>query len=258
MKADDWGRILVDEVRWISGEFEMRNRPVTVSLVLGMAVLLPMVALSQNELQNLTLDINGHQSRIPLVQINHKNYVEVEALARAANGSISYRGNEMHLALGSVAGNAGSGGTGPSNSGASDGSPTTTSQTLSTDFLNAGIEAMSQVREWRSVLKSGVENGYPIAGLGLPSYQAQAAQAMRLASVAARTEADRSAAELLNNEFQNMKKLSDKIIAAAQNLNYTDPNTIKNDPLDQAILNCAHSLAGMASTGQFVDDGSCH
>jgi hypothetical protein len=33
---------------------------------------------------------------------------------------------------------------------------------------------------------------------------------------------------------------------------------LKSDPLDQQILNCARSLAAMAASGQFVDDGSCH
>src|SRR5579863_9290186 len=41
-------------------------------------------------------------------------------------------------------------------------------------------------------------------------------------------------------------------------MNYISPDTLKNDPLDQKILNRARSLAPMAASGQFQDDGSCH
>jgi hypothetical protein len=34
-------------------------------------------------------------------------------------------------------------------------------------------------------------------------------------------------------------------------------DALNGDPLDQKIVNCGHSLAAMASSGQFVDDGSC-
>ncbi len=81
---------------------------------------------------------------------------------------------------------------------------------------------------------------------------------MRLAGVAATTDSDRGAAQLVSNEFENMRKLNDKILAKAQSLSYIDPDSIKNDPLDQQIITCARSLAAMATSGQFVDDGSCH
>lgn len=117
---------------------------------------------------------------------------------------------------------------------------------------------MAAIREWRSVLSNGVANGYPIASLGLPSYRAESAQAVRLAGVAATTDSDRSAAQLVNNEFENMRKLNDKIMAKAQSMSYIDPDAIKTDPLDQQIIACARSLSAMATSGQYVDDGSCH
>jgi hypothetical protein len=62
---------------------------------------------------------------------------------------------------------------------------------------------------------------------------------------------------LLNNEFNNMKKLSDRFVEANQSRTYVPPTALDNDPLDQKILSCAHSLAAMAANNQFVDDGSC-
>ena len=89
-------------------------------------------------------------------------------------------------------------------------------------------------------------------------YRSPAITDLRLASVAAATDSDRNAYQLISNEFDNMKKLSDRFVAAHTSLNYTSPEALKDDPLDQQILNCARSLTAMAASGQYVDDGSCH
>ena len=36
-------------------------------------------------------------------------------------------------------------------------------------------------------------------------------------------------------------------------MTYVATDALKGDPLDQKIVNCGHSLAAMASSGQFVD-----
>jgi hypothetical protein len=117
---------------------------------------------------------------------------------------------------------------------------------------------MSVIREWRSTLLNAVQNGYPVTDTVVAGFQGQAATNLRLASVAASTDSDQQAFQLLSNEFDNMQKLSNKIVAARENMNYVAPNALKNDPLYQQILNCARSLASMASSNQFQDDGSCH
>jgi len=54
-----------------------------------------------------------------------------------------------------------------------------------------------------------------------------------------------------------MQRLSSKVLAARKNMNYLAPDALKGDPLDAQILNCARSLAAMAASGQFQEDGSC-
>jgi hypothetical protein len=76
--------------------------------------------------------------------------------------------------------------------------------------------------------------------------------------VAATTASDRSAFQLLNNEFQNMAKLSDKYVKLRANLTYISPDALQNDDLNRRIIACGHSLGAMAASGQFVDNGSCH
>ena len=90
------------------------------------------------------------------------------------------------------------------------------------------------------------------------TFRGQAQQNLRLASLAVSSESDRNALQLLTNEFNNIKQLSDRFVEANKSRTYVPPNALDNDPLDQKILNCAHSLAAMASNNQFADDGSCH
>jgi hypothetical protein len=119
--------------------------------------------------------------------------------------------------------------------------------------LRAGIEEMSVIREWRSALVSAVQNGYPVTDDFVSRYRGQAGTSLRLASVAVSTDSDQSAFQLLSNEFDHMQKLSNKILAARKE----SPDALKGDPLDAQILSCARSLAAMAASGQFQDDGSC-
>ena len=89
-------------------------------------------------------------------------------------------------------------------------------------------------------------------------YRGQAATSLGLASVAASTDSDRSAFQLLSNEFDNMKALSVQLLAERKSMQHVSPEHLKDDPLNQKILTCARSLAAMAVGGQFVDDISCH
>ncbi len=233
----------------------MAERPATFWVGLAMISVLPVVAQSQTVSQSLTLNVNGHQAQVPITQMNGHSYVEVQALARAANGTISYQGNAMQLSFpgsGVDAQNAEQ----PSAPAAAQPAPQNVG--FSKGFMTAAIEAMAEVREWRSVLTNGVANGYPIANLGLGNYRAQAAQSLRLAGVAVSTDSDQQAMALITNEFENMRKLSDKYLASAQNMNYIEPDSVAKDPLDKQIIGCARSLSAMAASGQFYDDGSCH
>jgi hypothetical protein len=206
-------------------------------------------ATPQTPRQNGTLVINGMPGQAPVLQINGRSYVDIEALARLTNASLSFSGSQIRLSL--------------PNSGASQSAtPPAQSQPgtsgFSKGFIKAGIEEMSLIREWRAAVVNAVQNGYPVTDSFLAAYQDQAATSLRLASVAISTDDDRSAFQLVSNEFNNMKRLSNKVLAARQNMNYLSPDALANDPLEQQILACARALAAMASNNQFQDDGSCH
>ena len=65
-----------------------------LQLSLALILLLSLSAFAQ---QNLTLIVAGQPGQIPIVQINGKSYVDIEALARLTNSSLSFKGNNVIL-----------------------------------------------------------------------------------------------------------------------------------------------------------------
>lgn len=215
----------------------MRRESFYAKLIFAMFVVAPGVAYPQ---QSKTLVIDGYSGQVPVIDAGGKSCVEIQGLASLTNGSLNFSGNQITLSLHGGAGSQ------PQNQG------------FSKEFLNAAIEAMSEIREWRSALQSAVRYGFPTNGDWVNQYSGAAAASVRQASVAATTESDRNAAQLVSKELDHMRQLSDKMVSARKNMTYIAHDALDSDPLDKKILNCAHSLAGMAASGQFHDDGSCH
>ncbi len=58
---------------------------------------LPGLVWSQDAQQNLTLTVAGQAIQIPIVQTKGKSYVDINALARLTNSSLSFKGNQVIL-----------------------------------------------------------------------------------------------------------------------------------------------------------------
>ena len=206
-----------------------------------------------------TLIINGQSTEVPVIFVSGHPYVDLESLSRFLNGAVSSSGAMVALSL-------------PDNPANRAPSPTVTSATpaaaptqaapsnsgFSREFLNAGIEQMSTLREWHTALQTAIQSSIPLSEGLLQPYRAQAATNLRLASVAVKTTGDRDAYQLLNNVYLNMGKLSDKYVNMRASMTYIEPNALQNDELNQRIMSCGRFLGSMAASGQFSDDGSCH
>jgi hypothetical protein len=227
-------------------------------LVIAPVSFFQLLTFSQGLGEKRTLIINGQTTQVPVIQVKGHAYVGLEALAEAIKGSLSYAGNAFALSVPDRSGG------GSVSAARQEGPQPTTAPTeaqnpgFSQAFLTAGIEQMSTLREWHTALTTSIEGGIPVSSSVLAPYRAQATTNLRLAMVAATTASDRGAFHLLNNEFQNMAKLSDKYVKLRANLTYTSPDALHNDDLNRRIIACGHSLGAMAASGQFVDDGSCH
>jgi hypothetical protein len=213
-------------------------------LVLAALLVLPLLTLALTAQQINSLAVSGQPGQANVIQVQGRNYVDVEELARITNGSISFNGDQIVLLLPGSNGSASSAAAAPAG--------------FSRDFLKAGIEVMSQVREWHAALKNAIERSYPITEDWIGPLRRQAQQSLRLTQVAASTDADKNAFTLLSNEFNNMNQLSDKYLAMTKSMNYLAPDALRSDPLEQKLLACGHSLVAMVSSNQFSDDGSCH
>jgi len=230
----------------------MQRKPtVTILLLLTLAII-PALAFSQAAQTPQTLVINGLPGQLEIVPLNGRSYVDVEALARVTNGALSFSGSQIILTLPG-------GGNAPAQAPTPPPAPANTvpNSDFSKGFMRAGIEQMTIIREWRTALENAIQNGFPITADWLSAYRAQATTALRLTFVAISTDGDRNAYRLLDSEFENMKLLSNNYVALRQSMQFIAPDSLAGDPLNQKILNCAHSMQAMAANGQFVDDGSC-
>jgi hypothetical protein len=206
--------------------------------IVALAVIVPVLAMSQAKIQKLA--VSGHTGSIPVTQINGKNYVEIEALAQLVSGTLSFRGAQMTLSLT-----------------AREAPPPEEKVGLSKDFLRAAIEELSTIREWHSALTTGIENQFPVTREVLGPYEIAASKNLHLAQVAATTDADQKASQLIANQFQKMKQLSDSFLEKRAAATYIDADALTNDTLDQSLIACGRSLGAMAASGQFTDDGTC-
>jgi hypothetical protein len=221
----------------------MRIQSVKTRWSLAALLILLTLALSLAAQQSNLLLIAGQPGSAKVIQVDGRKYVEVEGLVRLTKSSISLSGNQIILTL-------------PGSN--TDAAPPATSATgFSKDFVAAGMETMAQIREWHAALKNAIDRSIPLGEDWLTANRAQAQQALRLASLAASTDADKNAYPFLSNEFNNMRQLSDKYLQMSKSMTYIAPGSLDSDPLDQKMRACGHSLASMATANQFVDDGSC-
>jgi hypothetical protein len=209
---------------------------------------LPLAAAAQARQQSGTLTIAGQPDQAAVLRISGKTYVDIESLARITHGSIRYQGNQIILTLPREA---------SATVNAASAEPTKTPQ-LSGAFLEAEIEALTAIREWRVSLVNAVQNNYPVTEDWVGRYRRSADSRLQLAVAAATTEPDQKTLELLRNEFTNMQQESDQFLAMHAKVNYIAPDSFDNNSQDQKILSCQRALASMAATKQFQDEPSCH
>src|SRR3984893_12574456 len=125
----------------------MRNT-IRKSVMLLTILLLPVLIFVWQETSALLIE--GQQGQARVIQVQGKNYVEVEALSRITGGSLRFAGNQIILTL-----------PGGANA-APQAEQSAPAPALSKPFLSAGIETMREILEWHVALITGVERGYPL------------------------------------------------------------------------------------------------
>jgi|SRR5208283_2342996 len=223
----------------------MRRNAIRTSVMLVTILLLPLLILVAQGTSALLIE--GPQGQTRVIQVQGKNYVEVDELARITGGSLRFVGNQITLTLP---------GSGDTSSQAVQSAPTPPVG-LSKPFLGAGIETMREILEWHAALKTAIERGYPLSDEWFGNFRRQSQSSLKHAEAVASTDTDQKALPLLVNEFNNMGALTDRYLKITVSRDYIAPDSLSSDPLEKKLLTCWHSLESMASSNQFVDDGSC-
>jgi len=220
-----------------------------VSLSLFSLLFAPGMAWAQAQPQSTTMVVNGKAGQVPAIVTNGRTFVDVDALARLANGTISYSDNSIALTL-------------PSASASATEAPAADDSSLSHGFMKAGVEEMALLREWGAAVAYAIQNGYPIQPAWAANYQQKAGQGARMAEIAATTAGDKQALQLLTNEYHGVREWSDKLVEASKNMNTAkysmSPGKLKDEPQSQKLIACWQFLSSMLSGGSFQDDASCH
>ena len=221
----------------------MPKNAIRTSLMLVAVLLLPLLVLVAERTSLLLIE--GPQGQAKVIQVQGKNYVEIDELARITGGSLRFVGDQIILTL----------------SASADASvhtePTSQPPGLSRPFLSVGIETMREILEWHAALKNGIERGYPLSDTWFGNYRRQIQASLKHAEATATTDTDQKALPLLTHEFNTMSALTDKYLQITASRDYLAPDSLNSDPLDKKLLTCWHSLESMASSNQFFDDGAC-
>jgi hypothetical protein len=218
-----------------------------------LALMLPSITAAQTGEQRRVVVINGHSGQIIVYQIDGRSFVDLESLARIANGSLSFQPNQIVLTIPSSAP-----GSAPPSSMASQAASTE----MSPDFMKAALQTLSVTKSWTDTLAYAAQHGVPGDGSRLVTFHNRASESLRIAQVDAGSQSDQNALQLLTNHVNAVQNWNDTLVAQRRSMNTGQysmtPDAMQNDPAYQKISACAKFLATMLPSGQFQDDGSCH
>lgn len=192
-----------------------------------------------------SLIVNGNPIDAVVLQVEGRSYVDIEGLAQGIGASVTFEPNQIELTIPApvVAAT-------PQNS-----------ENMSKPFQQMAVVTLAEMREWKGAIVSIVKTGMPVAGTWSQDYHDRVEADLMQTTVAASTEADRQALELLQQEFALLSGWADKVVGERKALNAArniDPNSLQDDESLTKISQCGEFLSSMIVSGTFADDSSCH
>src|SRR6267143_6531301 len=206
---------------------------------------------------NKILVVNGKSAGPAVRQIDGRSYVDIETLAQVTNGVVTIERHRIVLTI-PASDSAAPASVPPATATAAPAQPP---QGLSRDFASAAIAELAEMREMRGAIRAMITYGLAVSNNWAQDDQGRVMTGLRQAEVAATTEDDQHALQLLENEAGKLTSWADSVFAARQVLNgaaTVDPNALQNDPALAKIRSCGQFLNAMLVSGAFADDSSCH
>jgi hypothetical protein len=202
-------------------------------------------ALSAQRSPDKTLLVNGKSTGAVVLQVDGHSYIDIEMLAQITNGSVKFEPDQVVLTI--------------PNSNFDAHSPQTT-PALSKDFAGAAIATLADMKEWKGVLGTMVTFGLAVDGSWAQIYHDRVQTSVEQTTVAASTNSDHNALQLLSTQFANLARWENVVVAERQNHNgarTVAPNSLPNDPVLTKFSNCGKFLTSMLGSGIFADNPSC-
>lgn len=213
--------------------------------ILGFVLTLGGVLFAQ-QAPDRKLLLNGKSTDAVVVDVNGHYYIDIESVARITNGSVKFEADQVALTI--------------PNANLDAGSAQETAR-LSKDFASSAISTLAEMKEWKGTLGTLVKFGLAVDDSWAQVYQERVQLSLEQTTIAASTNADRSALQLLNTQFANLAKWESVVIAERQDLNgarTVAPDSLQNDPVLTKFSNCGRFLSGMLGSGIFTDSPSCN
>ena len=192
------------------------------------------------------LVINGQSTDVALLQVDGHSYIDIETVAQITNGSVKFEPNQVALTI--------------PNPNVDENSPQDAAR-LSKDFASSAISTLAEMKEWKGTLGTLVKFGLAVDDSWAQIYRERAQLSLDQTAVAASTNADRNAMQLLDTQFANLAKWESVVIAERNDLNgarTVAPDSLQNDPVLTKFSNCARFLGGMLGSGFFAENPSCN
>ncbi|MGB8010213.1 MAG: hypothetical protein WCF68_01255 [Terriglobales bacterium] len=214
-----------------------------------LCVMLVSAVSAQNAPQKKTLIVNGRAAEGAVVQIDGHSYLDLDTFARTMNAAVSFEPGRVIMTIPAVEAGA---------------KPERATPGLSKDFARAGISQLAEMWEWKGAIASAIRSGVAAGsflGPALQEHRVKAEESLSKSSLAAKTESDQKALQLLKNQIASLREWDSNTQAAIQSLHgeqAVDPTAAQNDPLLTKITECGRFLNAMLVDGQFADSSSCH
>jgi hypothetical protein len=226
----------------------MKRHGRLVLSLLSMGVILSVPEMIAQDAPTKTLVVNGKTVDAAVVQVEGRSYVDIEGLVQSLGGSVTFEQNQIDLTI-----------PGPPPPAAPQSEAP--DESMSKEFQQIAVFTLAEMREWRGAIGSVVTTGMPVAGTWSQDYHDHVEADLMHATLAASTDQDRQALQLLQNEYALLSNWADQILGERKALNAArniDPNSLQNDQALAKISKCSQFLSSMVVSGTFSDDSSCH
>jgi hypothetical protein len=234
-----------------------------LSLGLSLGLILSVSETIAQDTPTRTLIVNGQTLDAGVVLVQGRSYVDIEGLAEGMGGSVTFEANQISLTIpGPPPSEAAQ--TQPASEAPETPPPSTAPQNpegMSKDFQKIAVFTLAEMREWKGAISTVVTSGIPVVGTWSQDYHDRGEADLMQAALAASTEPDRQALQLLQQQLTRLSEWADTVLGEREALNADrtiNPNSLQNDQSLAKISKCGQFLSSMIVSGTFSNDSSCY